>query len=170
MRALVIGRFQPFHLGHLHVVREIAPKPKDYVIGIAASADHGTMTNPFTVVERREMIIRALEEAGIGPFEVVGIPDIHNPPKWVAHVISIVPDFDLVVAHNPETLDLFAKQGIPARYATPYRMDELSGTHIRNLMLEGGAWQELIPPAVSRYLESIDGPGQIRAIVEQDQG
>ncbi|MCK4971534.1 MAG: adenylyltransferase/cytidyltransferase family protein, partial [Thermoplasmata archaeon] len=42
MRALVIGRFQPFHNGHLAVVREIAEDTEEVLIGIAAAADDHT--------------------------------------------------------------------------------------------------------------------------------
>jgi nicotinamide-nucleotide adenylyltransferase len=107
VRALVIGRYQPFHLGHLHVIREVAREADELIIAIAAAADSGTEKNPFNAEERGEMIGRALQEAGIGPFIVVDVPDIHDPPRWAAYVMGKVPPFDVVVAHNTETLELF---------------------------------------------------------------
>ena len=162
MRAMVIGRFQPFHLGHLHVVREIAPEADGLLVGIAAAADSHTGRNPFTAAERGEMVRLSLREAGIDGFQVVELPDIHDPPRWARYVVSISPPFDLVMAHNPETLELFEREGVATRRATPYRMAEVSGTRIRRLMLEGGPWRELVPPAVAAYLDRIDGPGRVR--------
>jgi nicotinamide-nucleotide adenylyltransferase len=72
------------------------------------------------------------------------------------------------MAHNPQTLELFEREGVATRRATPYRMDEVSGTRIRQLMLEGGPWQELVPPAVVIYLEGIDGPGRVRVASAED--
>jgi nicotinamide-nucleotide adenylyltransferase len=108
------------------------------------------------------MVRLALHESGIEAFSIVDLPDIHDPPRWAGYVVSISPPFDLVMAHNPQTLELFEVEGIATRRATPYRMDEVSGTRIRRLMLEGGPWHELVPPAVATYLEGIDGPGRVR--------
>ena len=165
MRALVIGRYQPFHEGHLHVFAEVAEEADDLLVGIAAAADSGTRDNPFTAEERNEMVARALEEAGLGPFTIVDVPDIHDPPRWARYVMSLAPPFDLVVAHNSQTLELFEAEDVPTRRATPYRMDEISGTRVRQLMLEGGAWEDLVPPAVAAFLMEIDGPGRLRSIV-----
>ena len=129
MRALVIGRYQPFHKGHLHVVAEVAEEADELLIGVAAAADSWTPKNPFTSGERNQMITLALEEAGLGPFIIVDLPDIHNPPVWARYVMALTPDFDLVMAHNPETLELFEREGIATRKATPYRMEEVSATY-----------------------------------------
>ncbi len=168
LRAMVIGRFQPFHIGHLHVIHEISPEADELLIGIAAAADSYTARNPFTASERGEMIRLALTEAGIGPFEVVELPDIHDPPRWAGYVVSIAPPFDLVVAHNAETLELFEREGVPTRRATPFRIDEVSGTRVRRLMLEEGSWEELVPPAVAAYLRGIGGPDRVRRLGRGD--
>ena len=164
MRALVIGRFQPFHNGHLSVVREVAPEVDEGLVCIAAAADDHTKDNPFTAEERNEMVIRALEEAGIHPFRIVDIPDIHNYPVWARYVVSLCPPFDLVVAHNDKTLDLFREIGYQVRRATPYDRDTHSGTRVRKLMAEGGDWARLVPPAVAVYLKGIEGPERVRRL------
>jgi nicotinamide mononucleotide adenylyltransferase len=97
----------------------------------------------------------------VGPFMGVEVPYNHHPPRWARYVESMVPPFDIVVGHNVETLELFEDAGIATRPATPYRMDELSGTRVRRLMASGGPWEELVPPSVATYLEEIDGPGRV---------
>lgn len=164
MRALVIGRFQPFHNGHLAVVREIAGDADEVLIGIAAAADDHTVDNPFTAEERNEMVIRALEEADIQPFRIVDMPDIHNPPVWARYVVSLCPPFDLVVAHNDTTLDLFRDIGYQVRKATPYDRETHSGTRVRELMAEDGEWEMLVPDAVVEYLGRIDGAERVRRL------
>ena len=148
------------------MVREIAGDTgtDEVLIGIAAAADDHTLDNPFTAEERNEMVIRGLEEAGIGPFRIIDIPDIHNPPVWARYVVSLCPPFDLVVAHNDTTLDLFGDIGYQVRKATPYDRDTHSGTRVRQLMAEGGDWERLVPPAVAVYLLSIQGSERVRRL------
>ena len=145
-------------------MREIAGDTDEVLIGIAAAADDHTPDNPFTAEERNEMVIRALEEADIHPFRIVDIPDIHNPPVWARYVVSLCPPFDVVVAHNDTTLDLFRDIGCQVRKATPYDRDTYSGTRVRQLMAEGGSWEDLVPPSVADYLRSIEGPERVRGL------
>ena len=62
-KILFIGRFQPFHKGHLGTLEKIA-KVEDVgeiVIGIGSSDQSFTSYNPFTVEEREEMIRSSLD-------------------------------------------------------------------------------------------------------------
>jgi nicotinamide-nucleotide adenylyltransferase len=142
-------------------VREVATTVDEVLLCIAAAADAHTPDNPFTSGERRRMITLAMEGAGLEAYSIMEVPDIHNYPVWARYVSSLCPPFDVVVAHNPTTLDLFRNEGVEAREATPYQMETYSGTRIRRLMAEGGDWEELVPPAVATYLKAIDGPGRV---------
>ena len=59
-RALVVGRFQPLHYGHLHVFRYALGRAKELVIVIGSSQFCCVPRNPLSVDERMEMIVRAL--------------------------------------------------------------------------------------------------------------
>ena len=111
MRALYIGRFQPFHNGHLKILQKLIKKYDEIIIGIGSSQYSNTLENPFTSEERKLMIIKSLEEIDINNYRIVEIPDIHNYPKWVSHVVSIITDFDVVISNNPLTKRLFSKRG-----------------------------------------------------------
>ncbi len=152
------------------MVREIAgdTDTEEVLIGIAAAADDHTPGNPFTAEERNEMVILALGEAGIRPFRIVDIPDIHNPPVWARYVVSLCPPFDLVVAHNDTTLDLFREIGYQVRKATPYDRETHSGTRVRELMAEDGDWEMLVPDAVAGYLKDIEGPERVRRLAGRE--
>lgn len=160
----MIGRYQPFHNGHLAVVREIAAEAEELLIGVAAAADSGTPKNPFTAGERNEMIRLALDGAGLAPYRIIDLPDIHNPPVWAKYVANLVPEFDLVVAHSGETLALFEDAGYQVQKATAYDRDTYSGTRIRHLMIEFQQWETLVPPPVAEYLRGIDGPARVRRL------
>lgn len=168
MRALIVGRFQPFHNGHLAVVREALEEADEVVIGIAAATDSYQVDNPFTAGERNEMVTLAMREAGVDQFRVVNLPDINNYAVWPRYVVSLCPPFEVVVAHNPTTLELFQDLGYRTRRAKPFQRGDCSGTRIRELMARGGDWEALVPTAVAGYLGSIDAPGRLRRLGEGD--
>src|SRR5438105_4710821 len=89
---LFIGRFQPFHLGHLEDIQQIAETPDiaKVIVGIGSSQEEYTQQNPFTVTEREAMILASVDLEK--PFELLEIPDIHNDQKWVKWVESLCPE------------------------------------------------------------------------------
>ncbi|MEM2915309.1 MAG: adenylyltransferase/cytidyltransferase family protein, partial [Candidatus Bathyarchaeia archaeon] len=60
-RALYVGRFQPFHLGHLEAVKYMLRNSKEVIIVIGSAQESHTLTNPFTAGERVYMIRLALD-------------------------------------------------------------------------------------------------------------
>lgn len=53
MNGLLIGRFQPFHLGHLEAILFGLSKVENLWIGIGSSNKSHEMKNPFTADERK---------------------------------------------------------------------------------------------------------------------
>ena len=47
-RALFVGRFQPFHYGHLHAVRTILEEAEELVIVVGSAQMSHEPDNPFT--------------------------------------------------------------------------------------------------------------------------
>ena len=56
MRALLIGRFQPFHKGHLAVIKKILGEADELIIVVGSSQHRDVVENPFSAEERVEMI------------------------------------------------------------------------------------------------------------------
>ena len=140
-RAAFVLRGKPFHLGHLYVTEEMDRAPDiDEILMIVGSAQYGstldnplTLDNPFTFEETREMIGRTLEDRISKPFEIVGVDDIHDYPKWVPHVIESTPEFHVVyVPGNTIVAELFRNAGYEVR--SPPITINISGTRERELM------------------------------------
>ncbi|HWH09434.1 MAG TPA: nicotinamide-nucleotide adenylyltransferase, partial [Candidatus Thermoplasmatota archaeon] len=110
-RGLFLGRFQPFHLGHLEATRRLAGRHDELVLAIGSANVSHTPTNPFTGGERVEMARAALAEAGIGNVVVLPVPDLGRNALWAAHVASLVPRFRVVHTNNPLPARLFAEAG-----------------------------------------------------------
>ena len=69
-RGLFIGRFQPFHLGHLQDIINALKEVDELVIGIGSSNEKHTKYNPFSVEERIEMIDLVLPNNNIRNYTI----------------------------------------------------------------------------------------------------
>ncbi|MFA6427070.1 MAG: quinolinate synthase NadA [Candidatus Magasanikbacteria bacterium] len=125
-KALFIGRFQPFHLGHLDALKQITED--EIIIGVGSSQYSRTDENPWAFEERKQMIEQSLANEHFN-YSITAIPDIHDEKNWVDHVKKIVGDFAVVYTGNDVVKKLFKEKG--------YRVKEvgvkvkISGTEIR---------------------------------------
>ncbi len=166
MRGLLIGRFQPFHRGHLAVVREIRERRPEapLLIGIGSAEESYTWKNPFTAGERFEMISRAIDEAGLSRVEVVPIADIRRHALWVRYLEGLLPGFDRVYTNNPLTRLLFERSGYEVERPTLVDRRRFEGIGVRERIASGRGWKELLPPSVARYLAEIGAPARLRLL------
>jgi len=63
MNGLLIGRFQPFHLGHLKALHFALSKVDKLWIGLGSSNKPLQKNNPFSAEERNEMILASIDES-----------------------------------------------------------------------------------------------------------
>lgn len=163
-RALYVGRFQPFHLGHLKAIKDILGKAEELVIAIGSAQYGFDSLNPFTGGERLTMVRSALNEAKVDParYLIVPIPDLHRPLVWVSWVVSLVGYFDVVFSNEAVTVRVFKEKGYEVRSIRLYRQELYSGSEIRRRMREDEEWRDLVPKSVASYIESLDGVARIR--------
>ncbi|MGC8505652.1 MAG: nicotinamide-nucleotide adenylyltransferase [Thermoplasmata archaeon] len=168
MRALVVGRFQPFHLGHLEVIRSILRENSSVIIGIGSAQYSHTLKDPFTAGERHLMISRSLEENKIYDFYLVPIEDVNSNPLWVAHVESLTPKFSKVYTNNPLVKRLFSEKKYEVQSVSLLNRTRWSGTRIREKMISGGDWRSDVPKQVAEIVDEIDGEGRLRDLAKSD--
>lgn len=91
---VVIGRFQPPHMGHLKLVEEAftVGRVDEVVVVVGSINQPRTLKNPFTFEERRNMILKGVEEViPWATVSVVGVPDnAGSDAEWVASIESEV--------------------------------------------------------------------------------
>ena len=86
-----IGRFQPFHAGHLSVVKEALRVSEKLIIVVGSKDKPRSPRNPFTFEERKKLIYSALDENQVGKVSIVGVHDYeYNLQKWIGEVQSVV--------------------------------------------------------------------------------
>ena len=162
MNALFIGRFQPFHLGHLQVIKEHIHGYDHLYIGIGSSQYEYTNENPFSYEERETMIDLSLKDEHIQDYSIVPIPDIHDPPRWVDHVCTLIHDFTDVFTNNANTAQLFKQKGFTVHQPGFYEKNQYSGEEIRKRMKQHRTWGELVPKKVYTYLCSIQAEQRLQ--------
>lgn len=87
--AVFIGRFQPFHNGHLETLKQALAVAENVLILIGSANVAPTIRNPWSVLDRRGMILRALTMLPIAPgrVEIDTLDDVpYNDNAWVQQV------------------------------------------------------------------------------------
>lgn len=58
--AIVIGRFQPFHNGHMSVLIKAMSKADEVLVLVGSANKAPNIKDPFTFKERKQMIINSI--------------------------------------------------------------------------------------------------------------
>lgn len=169
-RALFVGRFQPFHLGHLAAIKTVLKQVEELVIIVGSAEYSHSDKNPFTAGERIEMIRAALNESGIDPAKYIIIPirDVHIHATWAAFIVSQTPKFDAVFTNEPLTSRLFKERGYRVERIPFFDRATYSATEIRKRILEGKNWESLVPKSVAELLIDFGGIERIRELAMSD--
>jgi cytidyltransferase-like protein len=164
---MVHGRFQPFHLGHLSLVRAALARFPFVLVGVT-NADSGHSApeptdpdraalhaNPFTFTERALMIQGALWTERPGATMVTPFP-ISKPALWSAYApegaVHLLRVFD---EWGEEKVRRLRNAGHEVVVVEAGREKHISGTEVRRRIREGGDWRSLVPPAVARFIERL---------------
>ena len=170
VRAVFIGRFQPFHYGHLYAIKTILGEVDELILVVGSAQMSHEYNNPFTAGERIEMIQSALDAEKIDRYRYMIIPIIDAPAHrvWVSQVESQIPRFDVVYSNQSLTRRLLIEAGYEVRGIKLYERGKFEATEIRRRILNGEDWQDLVPSEVHKIVIEIDGENRIRDLNKTD--
>jgi len=170
-RGLFVGRFQPFHNGHLQIVKNLLEKVDELIIVIGSSQYSHDLDNPFTAGERITMIREALKAEGIPCYRywLIPVPDLHVHMLWVSQVVGYTPKFDIVFTNEPLTKRLFIEAGYKVESIPYYKRELYSATEIRRRILNDEPWEDLVPKAVAEKIVQFGGVERIKQLAESDK-
>ncbi len=169
--AVFIGRFEPFHRGHAHVVTEALRSAKRVLVLIGSANEPRSLRNPFSFDERRGMILSCFSTADQKRIICAPLLDVrYNDTLWVAQVQRAVYEHE----EDDSQITLIGRKGKGNGYYTNLfpqwahtQTDSLSvksGTDIRSLIFQNGNIKDItddLPPSVASYtkdfLDSPDG-------------
>ncbi len=161
MDGLLIGRFQPFHLGHLAAVKFALTQIDNLSIGIGSSNRHNEKRNPFSAEERKEMIESSLDKLDLQKCKIYFVPDVNDHAKWTYHVDEIIPKYDVVFSNDDFTHELYKKRDIKVVSVPLKQREILSGTDIRLKIASGQRWEDLVPSGTAKVLLKINAKDRL---------
>lgn len=161
--SVYVGRFNPFHLGHAHVLERALRTSKLVVVLVGSSYKARTPKNPFSYEERKEMIEQwfrnylTFGEGHCGELEIRPMRDFASNNKWIASVQSTVKS--VITAHCTrnstiltdiyitgsdrddstwylEAFPQWKKDLVPALQHKPGTDEDLSATSVRKVLYE----------------------------------
>ncbi len=179
---IVLGRFQPLHLGHVEYLDAAKRACGRLFIGIT-NPDRGPATiteadtkrslgenNPFSYIDRHLMIERALLESG-WPSESFCI--MPAPITDLSRLVSYLPAptlSEFFVTIYDEWGEQKAREITALGYGTTILWRRThddrftSGTSVRNAMRSGEPWEHLVPAGVASYVTERGLVAAVRAM------
>ena len=153
---MLIGRFQPFHLGHLEALQFALSKVDKLWVGLGSSNKPIEKNNPFSAEERKQMILSSINDSMKNKITIYFIPDVDNHVKWIEKIGTIVPNFDIIFSNDSLTNHLYSKRTVQVISIPFLKRDQLSGTRIRDLIKSDQKWDDLVPSGTKLFLENLD--------------
>ncbi|MFA5532551.1 MAG: hypothetical protein WDA13_03065 [Candidatus Shapirobacteria bacterium] len=154
---LVIGRFQPPCRHHLQFLDEVIHSGiKKLLVGVGDSQTLDSQ-NFLTAIEVKSLLTPILDKLNF-PYEIIIIPDIHNPPKYANHVKTFFPKINetntCLFTENDYTSNCFINYGHHFQTIKPTILDN-HATLIRQMINDHNlSWQNLVPENVFEFIKN----------------
>ena len=131
-KSYVIGRFQPFHKGHLYLIKEALKNSDKAIIGIG-SANILDKDNPYNLSERLKVLNKILKEEKLEHLieSIVTIDDTPSDDEWLTLALNKVEGVDLIVGNNDWVNGLFKNSGYKVLRVPYYKRHIYQGSKIR---------------------------------------
>ena len=155
-KGLILGRFQPFHLGHLRLIETVKGDNLELMICIGSAQKGRTKDNPFTTEERRIMVEAVVSRLDC-KYQIYDIPDVNNNDLYVSHLETFVPEFDTVYSGNSLVLKLFKAAGYRTVMPEMVNREVWEGAAIRQAMTEDDEWETAVPLQIVDIIRDLNG-------------
>lgn len=183
-RAILIGRFEPAHNGHIANFRQALDIADKVIILVGSAFQPRTPKNPFTFAERKEMIQGALKRGA--PLETVSIYPLrdfkYSNNAWIAAAQKVVKDDSPDVEDKDIAILGFDKDEsswynhafpewdfVPLEGFVEFGSRPIDATKIRELYFEGHLdyLKGTLPPFVFEYLSAWAQTDEYKSMVEE---
>ena len=111
--AVFIGRFQPFHVGHMYVVETALMQSDSLLILVGSSYRPRSWKNPFSYGERVSFIRSATQDAGKPVATLPLVDTLYNDRAWTSNVRTAVTLHMRKVGLDPDQTEVFLRRRYP---------------------------------------------------------
>lgn len=173
---VVLGRFQPFHKGHLEYVLKALKNCQILYIGITTPGKKltsfepqdinrlGAKNNPFSFSERKIMIKKALVEKNIDLKKIKFIDfRPYKIKEWFLKVPKDSTYFFLLISPTEKLkVDQMKAQGLNVVILGNINNRKHQAFDIRYKISQNKSWKHLVPNSVYEYLIEINAPKRLK--------
>jgi len=136
--AVVVGRFQPLHYGHVYLIKQALQLAGRVTIGIG-SANVTDEDNPWTPEQRQYMLEKAIKSEGISRIDkIVYLDDIKDDHIWVTEALKKIGKVDAIIGNNEWVNGCFENVGIESRQVPLLQRGIYRGKRIRAFLRQVG--------------------------------
>lgn len=175
--AVVIGRFQPFHNGHLHLLTQAACRAEQVVVVLGSAQSASTAKNPFNAEQRQQMILAGLPCDIASKVVFVEVPDLYDEAKWVTTVVQRVEALSngripVLVGHEKDDSSYYLKAFPFWGYERVEAIQSLDATTIRKALFEEGVvglegLRDTMPAGVLEFLKGFVGTDEYERLRDE---
>lgn len=153
--ALVVGRFQPFHKGHIYLINKALEVADKVIIAIGSSNKSGG-DNPLSYKTRAKMLKKVISEEGLEDkvLKIVPSPDHPSDDVWFNLLFKKTGPFDVKIGrHNDTTNIAIEKAGYKILKIPYFKRNLYQGVFIRRLFKKGGNWKTRVPSYLVNFIK-----------------
>lgn len=161
-KAIVIGRFQPPHKGHVYLFEKALKFAEKLTIVVGSSnvedPDVDRDKNPLTYAQREKMLRKIIQKQDWADRvrSIVPLPDIiGDDAAWLQQLESQVGDFNIAVGNNDWVNGILRDAGYSTVEVPLLQREEYQGTVIRDRIRQGREWEELVPEEIREQLQQV---------------
>jgi bifunctional NMN adenylyltransferase/nudix hydrolase len=160
--AIVIGRFQPFHLAHKQLLEKAFEVASRVIIILGSHAAAQTSKNPWTSQERIKMIESALTQEQSDRITFLPVRDyLYNENVWLSEIqqkVKVVTNNSksvVLIGHMKDESSSYLKTFPQWEFIETKAAFDLSATDIRHSLFTTEGWADSaqkVPQKVQNYL------------------
>lgn len=164
MLGLLIGRFQPAHMGHICLIKDAIGKCSKLLLLLGSSSDGRTRKNPFLWQERSEMIRMSLTPEENMRVLMYPLSDYDTDESWCKAVRTIVSDYEKlciggvrIFGCNKDSSSAYLQWFPQYEYCVlgETYLDGLSSTPLREAYLDYGVISDQLCEGAKEFLSRV---------------
>ncbi len=175
---IYIGRFQPFHLGHLQTVKQALDKVNQLILIIGSHRVAPDPHNPWTTSERIKMIQACLSPEQVKRVHFLPVRDwLYSDNLWLAAVQQQVLEITqgnpsiVVFGHHKDATSYYLELFPQWDYHETGSYEDIHSTDIRQAYFSNnpGVYRTKIPAGVAEFLAHFQTTPRYQELCQESQ-
>ena len=154
---LLIGRFQPFHFGHLYLIKKALEEVEKLIIGIG-SANIKNRDNPLSFEQRKKLLDAVFKKENLVKkiSKIAPINDYSDDNIWLEKTLDVIGAIDVIIGNNEWVNSIFEAKNYPILRIGLYKRYLYESQKIRELIRAGHKWSNRIPSYLVKAIKKSD--------------